>query len=262
VTTLAALLRSAVKHVVELVGSNSQKEKRLAMERLNTIPPEEPMVIIATGKYVGEGFDYPRLDTLFLAMPISWKGTVAQYAGRLHRSSVGKTDVQIYDYVDIHNQTCEKMYRRRLKGYAAIGYKTYEPAASLFDDNSEIIYNGQNFEPTFLLSLNAATKSVAILAPQLKFNTYNKIVSALSKLFKRGVSVAVFTQTQNTLTEYLKRQGVTIYLSDTRLYCAIIDKTTTWYGSINYLGSNSTEQNAIIIKSTSIASDILSTINV
>jgi hypothetical protein len=257
VTKLAALLSSDIKNVVELVGSNTPKEKQLAMARLNAIPADEQMVIIATGKYVGEGFDYPRLDALFLTMPISWKGTVAQYAGRLHRSSVGKTDVQIYDYVDIHNQTCEKMYRRRLKGYAAIGYKTYEPTTSLFDDNSGIIYNGQNYEPTFLQSLNTATKSVAILAPQIKYNTHNKIVGELSELFKRGISIAIFTQTQSTMTEYLKRLGATIYLSNSPIYCAIIDKSTIWYGSINYLGYNSTEQNAIIIKSNSIAADIL-----
>jgi superfamily II DNA or RNA helicase len=260
VTKLASLLSSDVKNVIELVGSNSQKEKRLSMARLNAIPADEQMVIIATGKYIGEGFDYPRLDTLFLTMPISWKGTIAQYAGRLHRSSEGKTDVQIYDYVDIHNQTCEKMYRRRLKGYAAIGYKTYEPTTSLFDDNTEIIYNGQNFEPAFLQSLTTATKSVAISAPQLKLNTHNKIVNALSVLFKRGVSIAIFTQTQDTMSEYLKRQGATIHLSDTPLYCAFIDKSTIWYGSINYLGYNSIEQNAIIIKSDSIAADILSSI--
>jgi superfamily II DNA or RNA helicase len=261
VAKLAELLKPDVEHVVELVGSNSQKEKRLAMARLNAIPADEQMAIVATGKYVGEGFDYPRLDTLFLAMPISWKGTVAQYAGRLHRSSEGKTDVEIYDYIDIHNPVCEKMYRRRLKGYAAIGYKPYEPTASLFDNDSETIYNGQNFEPAFLQSLRAATKSVAIIAPQLKFNTTNKIVGELSELFRRGVSIAIFTQTQTTLTEYLKRQGATIHLCDTALHCAIIDKTNTWYGSINYLGYNTAEQNAITIHSAAIASHILSAIS-
>jgi hypothetical protein len=79
----------------------------------------------------------------------------------------------------------------------------------------------------------------------------------LSELFTRGVSIAIFTQTQNTLTECLKREGATIHLSDAPLCCAIIDKSTTWYGSINYLGYNTTEQNAIIIKSKSIAADIL-----
>ena len=96
------------------------------------------MVIIATGKYVGEGFDYPRLDTLFLALPISWKGLVAQFAGRLHREYVGKKDVRIYDYIDIHEPVCDSMYRKRLKGYASIGYKTLTKGlSSLFVEDIE-----------------------------------------------------------------------------------------------------------------------------
>ena len=87
----------------------SEKDRRLTLERLKAIPADQPILLIATGKYVGEGFDYPRLDTLFLAMPISWKGKVAQYAGRLHRNFPGKEEVLIYDYVDIHVPVLEKM---------------------------------------------------------------------------------------------------------------------------------------------------------
>jgi len=72
-----------------------------ALTRLQNVPADEPLVIVATGKYVGEGFDYPRLDTLFLVSPISWKGRLQQYAGRLHRECEGKKDVRIYDYIDI-----------------------------------------------------------------------------------------------------------------------------------------------------------------
>jgi superfamily II DNA or RNA helicase len=79
--------------------------------------------LVATGKYIGEGFNEPRLDTLFLAMPISWRGTLQQYAGRLHRLFQNKKEVQIYDYMDIHVRTLEKMYQKRLAGYAAIGYR-------------------------------------------------------------------------------------------------------------------------------------------
>lgn len=84
VRLLAEMLSPYANHVITLVGADSTKEKRLAMEQLQAIPDSESMVIIATGKYIGEGFDYPRLDTLFLVSPISWKGSIAQYAGRLH----------------------------------------------------------------------------------------------------------------------------------------------------------------------------------
>ena len=88
-------------HVIQLIGADSAKEKRLALQNLQSMPTSESLVIVATGKYVGEGFDYPRLDTLFLTMPIAWKGNVEQYAGRLHREYAGKNEVRIYDYVDV-----------------------------------------------------------------------------------------------------------------------------------------------------------------
>jgi hypothetical protein len=79
-------------------------------------------VIVATGRYVGEGFDDPKLDTLFLAMPISWKGTVIQYAGRIQRLHSAKREVRIYDYVDRNVPVLEGMFRRCLAGYRSIGY--------------------------------------------------------------------------------------------------------------------------------------------
>ena len=77
---------------------------------------------MATGRYLGEGFDDERLDTLFLALPISWKGTLSQYAGRLHRAHAGKTEVRVYDYVDAHVPMLKRMFERRLKVYRTLGY--------------------------------------------------------------------------------------------------------------------------------------------
>ena len=114
VTMLAEMLRDKVKNVVTLTGTGNAKEKRETLQHLHEISREEPLAIVATGKYVGEGFDYPRLDTLFLALPISWKGLVAQYAGRLHRENEGKKDVRIYDYIDIHEPVCDNMYKEVL----------------------------------------------------------------------------------------------------------------------------------------------------
>ncbi len=134
VSVLAEKLKATIKNVISLTGAGTTREKREAMQRLQTIPDSEQLVIVATGKYIGEGFDYPRLDTLFLALPISWKGLLTQYAGRLHREYEGKKDVRIYDYIDIHEPICDSMYRKRLKGYAAIGYKTINTAQpTLFD---------------------------------------------------------------------------------------------------------------------------------
>jgi superfamily II DNA or RNA helicase len=97
-------------------------ERHEVAVRLARIPDKEPRLVIATGRYVGEGFDDARLDTLFLTMPVSWKGTLVQYAGRLHRLHPGKTEVRIYDYVDREVPIFLRMFEKRVRGYRAIGY--------------------------------------------------------------------------------------------------------------------------------------------
>lgn len=112
------MLRPHCKNVIILIGTVSTKEKRLAMERLESIPADESMVIVATGRFVGEGFNYPRLDTLFIALPVAYPNIVQQYTGRLHRDYEGKTEVRVYDYIDIHLPSLANMYGKRLKCYA------------------------------------------------------------------------------------------------------------------------------------------------
>ena len=119
---LADGLRTDVKHLIVLSGRLSAKERREAMERLAAIPVGEVRIIAATGRYLGEGFDDPRLDTLILAMPFSWKGTIVQYAGRLHREHPGKHEVRVYDYIDVNVPKLLRMHKKRLRGFRDIGY--------------------------------------------------------------------------------------------------------------------------------------------
>ncbi len=115
-------LKDAAPHVVALHGGVPAKARRTALQRLTEVPPSEPRLILATGRYIGEGFDDARLDTLFMAMPIAWKGTLVQYAGRLHRLHPGKEEVRIYDYLDDSLAVFRKMFEKRMKGYRAMGY--------------------------------------------------------------------------------------------------------------------------------------------
>ena len=115
-------LAGKVNHVFMLKGGMGKKQRRSIAEAIAAVPECEPRVILATGSYIGEGFDDARLDTLFLAMPISWKGTLQQYVGRLHRLHDAKRVVRVYDYVDSNVPMLARMYARRLKGYALIGY--------------------------------------------------------------------------------------------------------------------------------------------
>ena len=115
-------LKEETQNLFILRGGMGKKQIKSIMEGLEKVPSEEALIILATGRYLGEGFDLPSLDTLFLTFPISWKGTLTQYAGRLHREFHGKEEVTIYDYVDKNVPVLMKMYGKRLKGYTALGY--------------------------------------------------------------------------------------------------------------------------------------------
>jgi superfamily II DNA or RNA helicase len=120
------------------------KEQRSAMDRLTQIPAAEERVILATGRYIGEGFDDARLDTLFLAMPISWKGTLIQYSGRLHRHHAGKREVRIYDYVDREIPVLLRMFEKRLRTYRAIGYARGEAPLGFAEPARELTVEYDN----------------------------------------------------------------------------------------------------------------------
>lgn len=122
-TYFADTLADKVKNIIVLSGGMGRKQRFLLMDELKRIPEDEERLIIATGRYLGEGFDDARLDTLFLALPIAWRGTVAQYAGRLHRNYDRKSEVIIYDYVDEQVPVLAGMFGKRKKGYKAIGYE-------------------------------------------------------------------------------------------------------------------------------------------
>ncbi len=121
-TYFADALAEKVKNIIVLSGGMGRKQRTSLMNQLKNIPEDEERLIIATGRYLGEGFDDARLDTLFLALPIAWRGTVAQYAGRLHRNYERKSEVIIYDYVDDQVPVLSGMFAKRKKGYKAIGY--------------------------------------------------------------------------------------------------------------------------------------------
>jgi superfamily II DNA or RNA helicase/very-short-patch-repair endonuclease len=129
--SLTKQLAPEVRHLVVLRGGMRKKELDAISARLAAIPADEARVILATGRYVGEGFDDARLDTLFLTLPVSWHGTIAQYVGRLHRLYDGKREVRVYDYADLNVPMLARMFDRRGRGYEAIGYKMQLPGSAV-----------------------------------------------------------------------------------------------------------------------------------
>ena len=262
VEILADLLKPHCPNVITLVGSESTKEKRKKMEYLQSIPSSEPLVIVAIGKYVGEGFDYARLDTLFLVSPVAWKGIVAQYAGRLHRDYEGKQDVQIYDYIDIRVPVCESMYRKRLKGYASIGYKIRNN--EMFDNlfpTTDLIYDGLNFVSPFISDLSQCKRSVVISCPKVRIGRQTQIAERLIDLAANGVEVALFTREENDDILCLRHQGISVItINHLSLHTAIIDRNTIWYGSVSILGYHSVEDSLIRFRNPEIATNLLESI--
>ena len=128
---LASCLKPHVKNVVMLYGGRGLRESRAVASQLAEMTEDEDRVLLATGRYIGEGFDDSRLDTLFLTLPVSWRGTVAQYVGRLHRLHEGKTEVRVYDYADLNVPMLARMFDRRCAGYEAVGYTVLIPGSAV-----------------------------------------------------------------------------------------------------------------------------------
>ena len=271
VSVLAEKLKATIKNVISLTGVGTTREKREAMQRLQTIPDSEQLVIVATGKYIGEGFDYPRLDTLFLALPISWKGLLTQYAGRLHREYEGKKDVRIYDYIDIHEPICDSMYRKRLKGYAAIGYKTINTAQpTLFDHINDIsssiaenqIFNGSTFYRPYTSDLTKAKRSIVISSPKLYRTEQNPLVTLLKELAQQRIEILITTAAENEQTIFIQSKGLSVKVKPKlSLYTTIIDKEVVWYGSINTLGYASKDDNMIKVTDIHLANELIEMIH-
>ena len=262
---LASRLEGKVQNVILLIGSAGQKEKREKLAALQNVPQNETLAVVATGRYIGEGFDAPRLDTLLLTMPVSWKGTLAQYAGRLHRSYEGKREVRIYDYVDAQVPILERMYHKRLRGYAELGY---EVKLGGRDNASCVIYAGAEFIEPFTTDLASAAQELVISSPYIQKNRVKSLLPLLA-----GVPATVYTAPpERYKPEYqdaiaasitlLEAAGVTVIRRpNLTLRLAIIDKSLVWYGDINPLSYPTRDADAIRFDSADIAGDLMDTLN-
>lgn len=270
VLLLADKLANHCKNVITLFGTASAKLRRETMEKSHAIPTDEPLVIIATGKYVGEGFDYPRLDTLFLALPIAWKGKVAQYAGRLHRNYPGKNEVQIYDYVDVHVPVLENMYQKRLKGYAAIGYKIKIEGVSQV--NPDLIYDGKSFYPVFSEDVRTAKSEILIVSPFMRKSRITQILRLLSEAMLNHAKVVIVTRPsedfpekdQKSVVENIQRlesYGIEVrQRAGFHQKFTVIDGQIVWYGSVNFLSFGTAEESIMRFTSHDIAGQLMDTV--
>lgn len=259
VDILTKQCRKICPNVIRLVGNDSAKAKREVMSRLNGIPANEPMIVVATGKYVGEGFDLPRLDTLMLALPVSWKGLIAQYTGRLHRNYPGKNETRIYDYIDLRVPVCNSMYRKRLHGYKDVGYSIAVANEGLFaEPTTETIFDSTNFEGPFHSDLASAKQSIVISTTRLRWNRTPRIIELLAASSLLGVSITIVVAETGHHEEELRQMGFSIvHRPDCKMQCAVIDQRTGWYGSVNLIGRSLADTNVIRMNSSDFANALL-----
>ena len=244
--------------IISLVGSEKAKEKREKMTQLQAVKPDEKLIVVATGKYVGEGFDYARLDTLMLAMPVSWKGLITQYAGRLHHDHAGKQDVKIYDYIDIHIPLADRMYCQRLKGYAEIGY-TIESKALQRNETKESIFSSNTYFNAFLNDVRAAKKSIIISTPKIWLPRFAPMLEILQELQYHGITISVFTAAENDHTKRLQFCGIRVVITaKANISFAIIDSMLTWYGNVNYFAHTHTDEYALRLTENTICAELTS----
>ena len=242
-----------------LIGAESAKLKREKLNQIALESKDERFVIVATGKYVGEGFDSARLDTLFLTMPISWKGKLAQYVGRLHRLYDGKREVIVYDYVDVNVGMLENMYRKRVIAYRSLGYEIKVVDKG---QKSGILFDKFDYYPVFCEDVKTARKDVLIVCPLLKIKPVQKfceLVQVMSE--KPKVTVYTLEQLDNDLQteciELLTNNGIAVkYKENLNSRFAIIDGRLIWYGSIAYLSYSFNDDTALRFDSIETAKDL------
>lgn len=257
VMLLTGMLRNqADANIITLVGADSAKKKRLMTESLANIPPNEKLIIVATGKYIGEGFDYPRLDTLFLASPVAWKGTLTQYAGRLHREYPGKQDVIVYDYVDIHIPVLERMYHKRLTGYSQIGYKALPSKEE--PDRISMIYDPDTFQSVMKRDFEESKKEILIVCPYIRKRQVNLVFGLLENPLEREIPIKVITLPIESYREQVRaRKYIEVLQTKVNVKTQpaiyqkyiIIDNRLVWYGSIGLLDYTNTDDTIMRLES-------------
>jgi superfamily II DNA or RNA helicase len=251
-----------------LSGSNSKKEHKEILKQMSQVTPGESMILVATGKLIGEGFDYPRLDTLIMATPVAWKGVVEQYAGRLNRDYDGKKSVIIYDYVDSHISMFDRMYHKRLKAYKQIGYDIFS-ATGTQKQTANAIFDIDNYADVYRNDLLTAEKEIIISSPAISGKKVYDMIHLLKEKQEAGIKIVIVTWKSDSygygdsaywqeLHEQMRRAGFEMNLVED--YCehyCIIDRQVVWYGSMNFLGKEDAEDNLMRIADEKIANELL-----
>lgn len=261
-------LQNDARHVFILYGDNSDKENAEIRKKLKEVPKTESVILVATGQKIGEGFDYPRLDTLMLAAPVSFAGRLEQYIGRLNRDYEGKTEVIVYDYIDSHIRYFDNMYAKRLRTYKRIGFDLIADTL-VSKQTANSIYDSGNYTDVFERDVVEARKRVIVSSPELTQDKIERFIYLLKPRQEAGVDVTVITtEPENisygsadfclSMVENMRLGGIHVILRKEVIeHFAIIDDELVWHGGMNLLGKEDVWDNLMRIKSSQVAAELL-----
>lgn len=257
-----SLKKDVLDHTYLIYGDHSLKENEETRKTILSFSHDEPFILVATSQSVGEGFNVPRLDTLFLTSPVSGEPLVDQFLGRINRDYKYKESAIVYDYVDAHIHYFNNMYKKRLSAYRKIGFDVITDIVENKQDVNHI-YNYTDYAEVFRQDIHEANKSIIISSPQLDEKKILSFIELIKDRQEKGVSVNVFTkQTEdpytNKLIDLLYGSGVFVEIyPDLDSYFAVIDQEIIWHGGINLLGKSNIYDSLMRVKSNSIAEELV-----
>lgn len=258
---LCRLLQSREHEPILLTGEIDAKERKAILKSLPSFEHEH-RIIVATESLLGEGFDLSYLDTLLIATPISWDGSITQQAGRLHRSHEGKQRVEIFDYVDLSIPMFARMYQKRLKTYAKLGYEVFAANDNRQDERNILVRSARAVE-ALVNDIENASKSIFIAAPYASAACLEKLAAALADAATRGIAleISIASTPRDDVKAIFAEMNVNYLIkAEGRLCASVIDEETVWYGAIPLLAFPKKEDCSIRFKSSEVAAELLSEI--
>ena len=271
--TLTKMLADKADHVFLVYGGQPEKQNQLILKEMLSVPDSETLVLIATGQKIGEGFNFPRLDTLMLASPIKFEGRLIQYVGRLNRTYKNKREVMVFDYVDPHIRFFDRQYRSRLAAYKKLGYKVISApvhgGVSEREEQINVIYDRRDYTEVFERDLIEANVEIVIASPGLTRRKAERLMELVKARQEAGVSVTVITLDpdaegyENTIERHIlidemKNNGVYVRTTeDESEHYAVIDHEIVWHGGINLLGKEDAWDNLIRVINRQAAAELL-----
>jgi len=243
-------LKYVDQNIYILSGKTKKKDKNNIIEKLK-LSTKENYILIASSKLLGEGFDLPNLEVMFMATPFAWKGRTKQYAGRLHRSNEGKTIVKVYDYIDQNIEILNKMYRKRLVVYKKEGY-------DIQIDNQEMVidkhlYDNNTYQKQISIDMLNSKQEILICCDKVSISVIKKKYKFLQEVIYSGVSLYIFIYDKGEYNQdcinYLEGLGAKVQLMKIRSKCIIIDKSIIWIPTEGYLSTEGKNNSACRLNS-------------